>query len=168
MLCFQTQREYIPMGSAGLYSKLITRVLQFFFGMILFCIFLHQVDEARHHDNAADSAWIYAAAVGALSWVTAAVFLVPCLNPFVIFWWDLLIFLLHAPVIGIFGKAYYVGNITAPPTKLQVVYTGPNYKTMRIVIWFAVASGIMWLLTGLFGLFLLLRLRRMCKQEEVV
>jgi hypothetical protein len=163
MIAFANQREYVPLGDVGLYTKLVIRVLQFLLGMILFGIFLHQVDEARQHNNPAGSAWIYAAVVGALSWATAAIFLVPCLKPFVFFWWDILLFLLHAPVIGIFGKAYYGGIIAAPPTKLQVVYTGPSYRTMRTSVWFAVASGLAWLVTGLIGLFLLLRLRRMCK-----
>jgi hypothetical protein len=166
-LSFDPQREWIPLGKPGIIVKAVARFIQFITGLVIFGIFLHQVENARHNHNNAGSAWVYAAVVGGFGWITALIFLLPFLKPFVFFWWDLLLFILHAPVVGIFGKAYY-GAVPAEKPELQVVNAGPNVHEMRVVVWFAVTSGILWLLTGVAGLLLLLRLRRTLRKQNAV
>jgi hypothetical protein len=166
-LSFDTQKEWVPMGRIGIVVKAVARLLQLIAGLVIFGVFFHQVKNARHAHNNAGSEWVYATVIGGFGWLTALLFLLPCLKPFVLFWWDLLLFILHAPIVGIFGKAFY-GTVPAENTKLQIVYTGPNVHNMRVVVWFAVTSGILWLLTGIAGLLLLLRLRRMLKKQDTV
>jgi branched-subunit amino acid transport protein len=162
------EKEHIPCGKLGHWGQIIVRLLQWVSALIIFAIFLDAVVKAHINHGSAGSAWVYAAFVGGLSWLTATLFWLPFVKSFVFFWFDFLLFILHTPVVGIFGKAYYSTKGSAEHTDPQTVYVGPVILTMDVVVIFAVISGILWLISGLWGLFVMLRFRRKLKKHDSV
>jgi hypothetical protein len=158
-MAYENQLEWIVGGKFGIYIKLFFRVLQFVLGLTIAGIYGSDLAAGAKNGAGWNANWGYAAVVGGLTAVTAAVYLVPKIKSYAFFAVDLFYVILFSAVIGIFGKAYFnraipIGNTGAVTVK------GPNRQRMVIAAWIDVITGILWALTGISSTILWFRVRR--------
>ncbi|KAF3006938.1 hypothetical protein E8E14_000095 [Neopestalotiopsis sp. 37M] len=129
------------MGLFGMaLSYLLFSVLHFFqfvMGLVVIGLYGKYLDRARKAHVYADGKWVYAVVVGALSSLTALLYLVPFILRFaVVPAWSLVIFILWCAVFGIFGKMY----IHEDPEG------NSDVELMKNAVWVDLANLILWLL----------------------
>ena len=68
--------------------NLTLRFVQFVFGITVIGLYATDINTARKEGKGADSKWTYAVVVGALSALTALVYVIPKLKSYLAFGWD--------------------------------------------------------------------------------
>lgn len=103
---------------------------------------LYGVDLQRAHveHKYIDSKWIYAEVVGAISALTAVLYLVPFILRFWLVWaWNIILFILWIALFGVFGKMY--------------IHEDPEgdagITRMKNAVWVDLASALIWLFLAL-------------------
>ncbi|KAF3768587.1 hypothetical protein M406DRAFT_349783 [Cryphonectria parasitica EP155] len=100
---------------------------------------LYGQDLHRAHDAGVytDSKWVYAVIVGALSAFTAIVYLIPFVLRIWLVWaWDLVLFVLWIALFGVFGKMYIHENPEGDS----------GIQRMKNAVWVDLVSALLWLL----------------------
>ena len=162
---YEKQLQWMPLGMVGVYLKIAFRFLQFVLGLTIFGIYCADMVAATHKGAPPNSAWLLATTLGGLSAVTAVSYLLPCVHSYLFFWWDWIIVILHAAVIGIFGKAY-IANKKPTDNPKDFELFGPNFSRHRSVAYIDCISGILWLGTAAMSTIIFLKIRRAKKGEE--
>jgi hypothetical protein len=158
-------QDYAAGGKIGKGLKFFLRTLQIVFGIAIVGAYASDLGTAAKNHAGAHSDWIYGVVVGGICAITAAIYCVPSVKSFALFWLDLVIVILHAALIGIFGRAY----LHYP--KGQSYNTGdigPDPKKMRNMVWVDVVSGLFWLCTGAGGFVQFMIVRRRSKPQSPV
>lgn len=102
---------------------------------------LHRARQAGAH---ADSRWVYAVVVGALSAFSALLYLVPfVLRVWLVWMWDVVLFVLWIALFGLFGSMY-IGE--DPEGDAGV-------RRMKNAVWVDLVGALLWLVlaAGAFG-----------------
>lgn len=100
----------------------------------LYGVDLHHAHEAHAYT---DGKWVYAEVVGGLSAVTALVYFIPFILRFWLVWvWDLVLFVLWIALFGIFGKMYIHENPEGDS----------GIQRMKNAVWVDLVSALLWLL----------------------
>lgn len=162
---YEKQLQWMPWGMFGVYLKVGFRFLQFVLGLTIFGIYCADLVAAAAKHEAPNSMWLLATTLGCLSAVTAILYLLPCFHSYLFFWLDWIIVILHAGVIGVFGKAYIAHEKpTQNPKKFTVL--GPNFGRQRSAAYIDCISGILWLATAVMSTIIFLKIRRAKKSGE--
>lgn len=116
------------------------------FALALTVCGLYGVDLSRANKEGVytDSKWVYAEVVGALSAVTAILYLIPFIVRFWLIWaWNLVLFILWIALFGVFGKMYINENAEGDS----------GVQRMKNAVWVDLVNALLWLLTavGSFG-----------------
>lgn len=149
----------------GVWLKVGFRFLQFVFGLTIFGIYCADIVAAGTHNATPNSAWLLATVVGGFSAVTAILYLLPCFHSYLFFWWDWMLVVLYAGVIGVFGKAYIAhGKHTENPKDFKLY--GPNFNRQRSAAYLDCISGTLWLATAVMSTIIFLKIRRAKKSGE--
>lgn len=147
--------------SAFTIPRLIFRVLQFVFGLVVIGMYGNRVDNDRKAGKAQSAAWVYAVFVAGLSCVGSVILLgmffantglkffkqpggKPLLpSPKALFPFDFLLFILWIAVFGTFAAIFR--------TRTDKEYQGTSVRVMKIAVWVDLANCIFWLITGIYG-----------------
>lgn len=115
-------------------------VVQFALALTVCGLYGVDLSRARKNGAHADSKWVYAEVVGALSAVTAVLYLVPFILRFWLVWaWNLVLFILWIALFGVFGSMY--------------IHERPEgdagVQRMKNAVWVDLASALLWFITFL-------------------
>jgi hypothetical protein len=161
---YERQLVWMPWGMFGVYLKVGFRFLQFIFGIAIFGVYCADMVTASSHKVAPSTAWLFACTVGGISATTALLYLLPCLHSYLFFWWDWIIVILHAALIGIFSKAYITQKVpTKDPKAFKLM--GPDFARERSTAYLDCVSGMLWLATAVMSTIIFLKIRRLKKQS---
>ena len=149
----------------GVWLKVAFRFLQFVLGVTIFSIYCADLVAAGNHGGSPHSAWLLATIVGGFSSVTAILYLLPCFHSYLFFWWDWILVILYAGVIGVFGKAYIAHEKHTENPKDFKLY-GPNFDRQRSAAFLDCVSGVLWLMTAVMSTIIFLKIRRAQKGGE--
>lgn len=118
-------------------------VVCFALGLTVCGLYGHDLTRAREAGVAADSKWVYAVVVGALSAATCAVYMVPLvlrhangIFGLVIAGWNAIIFVLWVAVFGVFGDMYINENPEGDGA----------IERMRNAVWIDLTNMLLWLI----------------------
>lgn len=112
-------------------------IVQLALGLTICGLYGQDLTNARNHGVYQDSKWIFAVVVGALSAVTAVVYLIPGALRFWAVWvWDLIMFILSIALFGTFGKLYIHENPEGDS----------GIQRMKNAVWVDLVSALLWLL----------------------
>jgi H+/Cl- antiporter ClcA len=132
-------------------ANLILRFLQLVFAVTVIGLYSTDLDRARRRNVKANSRWVYAVVVGALSALTALLFMIPRVKFYRVFPWDGVLFILWTAVFGIFGKLY-INETPAPGDTAN--------RRMKNAVWIDLVNMILWFLTTLLGAALFFKYRK--------
>jgi Zn-dependent protease len=126
-------------------SYMLFTVVHFFcFALSLAVCGLYGTDLQRANEAGvgADSKWVFAVVVGAMSAVTCVVYFVPfmlrLLGVFVAVW-DFILFVLWIAVFGVFGKMYIGENPEG----------NGGIKRMKNAVWIDLVNALLWLIASI-------------------
>jgi hypothetical protein len=162
---YEKQLAWMPIGMVGVYLKIAFRFLQFVLGITIFGIYCADLVAAMSKQANPHPAWLFATTVGGLNAVTAVLYLLPCFHSYLFFWWDWVLVVLHAALIGVFGRAYITHKKHTDNPKDFKIY-GPDFARQRSVAYIDVISGILWLSTAVMSTVIFLKIRRAKKAGE--
>lgn len=95
------------------------------------------LSSARKNGSYVDSTWVYAVVVGALSAVTALLYLIPFVLRFWLVWaWNLVLFILWIALFAVFGKMYIHENPEGDS----------GIQRMKNAVWVDLVSALLWLI----------------------
>ncbi|KAG7152723.1 hypothetical protein HYQ46_008318 [Verticillium longisporum] len=110
-------------------------------GVVYLSLTLIHFFHAREADSYVDAKWVYAVVVGALSALTALLFMVPFILRFAFtFVWDFVLFVLWLVAFGIFGHMYINENAEGDGA----------IERMKNAVWVLLANALLWLITAIF------------------
>ncbi|KAF2430833.1 hypothetical protein EJ08DRAFT_733849 [Tothia fuscella] len=161
-MAFTTQFDYHIGGLIGTYIKTFIRCLQILLGLIIIGIYASDLGAGISHGASPHPHWTYAVVVGTLSVITAAVYLIPFVPAYFMFGWDFILVVLHAALVGVFGRDYVhpkMGEVAPEGT------VHPDVRRMHNTVFVDVVSGILWLITGSMGMLVFFRVRRWGRQD---
>lgn len=114
-------------------------IVQFALALAVCGLYGQDLSNARQHGVHADSKWVFAVVVGALSALTAVLYLVPFILRFWLVWaWDLVLFVLWIALFGVFGKMYMHEDPEGDS----------GVQRMKNAVWVDLVSALLWLLTA--------------------
>lgn len=162
---YERQLEWMPMGMPGVWAKMACRFLQFVLGLTIFGVYCADLVAAGSKHVPLNSAWLFATTLGGITTVTAVLYLLPCFHSYLFFWWDWIIVILHAGLIGVFAKAYIAHS---KPTENPKDFTlfGPDFGRQRSAAYIDIISGILWLGTAVLSTLIFMKIRRSKKTAE--
>lgn len=100
----------------------------------LYGVDLHRANKAGVY---IDSKWVYAEVVGALSAFTAILYFIPFIVRFWLVWaWNLVLFILWIALFGVFGKMYINENPEGDS----------GTQRMKNAVWVDLVSALLWLI----------------------
>lgn len=126
--------------SAGLSYLIFSaiHIVQFALAITVCALYGIDLSRANKQGKYIDSKWVYAEVVGALSAVTALLYLVPFILRFWLVWvWNLLLFVLWIALFGVFGKMYINEDAEGDS----------GVQRMKNAVWVDLANAILWFLT---------------------
>ena len=137
-------------GALGAFTRLFIRFFQFLLAITvagLYGVDLHNANKANKYT---DAKWVFAEVVAGLSAVTVLVYCIPVVLRLQRFWaaWDLVLFILWASVLGVFGSIY----IGAKPSPQQ-----GGQRRMKNAVWVDLTNMLLWLVTTAYGIIIWLR-----------
>ena len=162
---YEKQLPWMPFGMPGIWLKVGCRFLQFVLGITIFGIYCADLVAAGKHHATPHSAWLLATIVGGFSSITAILYLLPCFHSYLFFWWDWILVILYAGVIGVFGKAYIAHEKPSENPKDFKLF-GPDFGRQRSAAYIDCVSGISWLATAILSTIIFLKIRRAKKNGE--
>jgi hypothetical protein len=159
---YEKQLQWMPWGMFGVYLKIAFRFVQFVLGIAIFGVYCADIVTATAHHASPVTAWLFACTVGGISATTAILYLLPCLHSYLFFWWDWVIIILHAGIMGVFGKAYITHKKpTENPKEFKII--GPDFMRERSTAYLDCVSGMLWLATAVMSTIIYLKIRRLKK-----
>ncbi|CAN8100004.1 unnamed protein product [Discula destructiva] len=136
---------------AGIFGFAISYIVFSFIHIVQFALALavcglygQDLTRARNNDSYVDSKWVFAVVVGALSALTAVLYLIPFILRFWLVWaWNMVLFILWIALFGVFG-AMYIHEDPEGDSGVQ---------RMKNAVWVDLVSALLWLLmaVGAFG-----------------
>ncbi|EFY94102.1 hypothetical protein X797_011267 [Metarhizium robertsii] len=131
--------------------RLVLRGLQLVLALIICGFYGNRLSSESKGGEGIGPVWMYGVAVAGLSAVTAIVFAaaaslgaIPCVGkvlssfqPYLLWWWDLALFVLWMVTFGIFAGLFLKRKSDDP-------YRGSNTTAMKIALWIDVANAVLW------------------------
>lgn len=115
-------------------------IIQFALALTVCGLYGVDLHRANSDGKYIDSKWVYAEVVGGISAFTAILYLIPFILRFWVVWaWNLVLFILWIALFGVFGKMYIHEN---PEGDAGV-------QRMKNAVWVDLASALLWFLTFL-------------------
>ncbi|EON65715.1 hypothetical protein W97_04954 [Coniosporium apollinis CBS 100218] len=134
----------------GLWARIAIRALQFIFAITVAGLYGTDLANAQKANKYADSKWVYAEVVAALSAITVLVYLIPFIKTWIFFIWDVILFILWTAVFGVFGQLY----INEKPEG------NGGIQRMKNAVWIDLINMLLWFVTACYGAFLFFFHRR--------
>ncbi|KAL2784519.1 hypothetical protein BJX66DRAFT_329916 [Aspergillus keveii] len=147
-------------GIYGLNVRAVVRALQFIFAIIVAGLYGVDLNHATSINAHAQSEWIYAEFVAAVSAITCLVhFLVTVTR---VGWcaWDGVLVILWLAQVGVFGTIFY------PETSSGYENTTQSVARMRTAVWICVINMVLWLATTVLGVGWCIRTRRCVRRTD--
>jgi hypothetical protein len=161
---YENQLQWMPLGMFGVYLKMAFRILQFILGLAIFGVYCADIVASSAQKARPSPAWLFACTVGGINVVTVVLYLLPCFSSYLFFWWDWIIVVLHAGVIGVFGKAYITNKAPRQNSK-EFNIMGPDFARERSTAYLDCVSGILWLATAVMSTVIFLKIQRLRKSS---
>ncbi|CRK43398.1 hypothetical protein BN1723_005650 [Verticillium longisporum] len=122
-------------------SLTVIHFFQFVLAITVIGLYGTDLQRAREADSYVDAKWVYAVVVGALSALTALLFMVPFILRFAFtFVWDFVLFVLWLVAFGIFGHMFINENAEGDGA----------IERMKNAVWVLLANALLWLITAIF------------------
>jgi hypothetical protein len=147
-------------GIYGLNVRAVLRILQFIVAVIVAGLYGVDLSHATSINAHAQSEWIYAEFVAAVSAITC---LIHCLVTVTrVAWcaWDGVLVILWLAQVGVFGTIFY------PETKSGYENATQSVTRMRAAVWICVINMALWLLTTALGVGWCIRTRRSVRRTD--
>lgn len=129
-------RNILGMGVMYL-SLAALNFIKLVLAIVVIGLYAVDLDSARKAGSYADSKWAFAVAVGAISAVTALLYMIPFFLRFAVVWiWDVVVFILWVVAFGIFGSMY----INEDPEG------DADIRRMKNAVWVLLANMLLWLI----------------------
>ena len=146
-----------PGGAIGSWIRIFLRFMQLVLALTVCGLYGSDLHAASTHGAKSNSGWLYAVVVGAITAVTCLVYFAPIVKSWVLWPWDLILFLLWTAVFGHFATIFLHAN----PADFKAGQ-GPSYTPMHNAVWVDLTCMLLWFSTGMmgFGTFLFYRHRR--------
>jgi hypothetical protein len=129
-------------GFIGFIVHTVIRFFQFVLALVVCGLYGVDLTAAREQHYHADGKWVYAEVVGTLAALTALIFMVPFFKTYLLFGWDLIIFILWTALFGIFGKLYIHERAEGDGA----------IQRMKNAVWVDLTNMLLWLITAIYGL----------------
>ncbi|KAJ2897903.1 hypothetical protein MKZ38_004318 [Zalerion maritima] len=121
----------------------VLHFLQFVLALTVCGLYGIDLQRANANDVGADSKWVFAQVVAALSAVTALLYFIPfVLRLAFTFIWNFILFILWIALFGVFGKMY----INEDPEG------DDDIQRMKNAVWVDLVNALLWLVGGLASL----------------
>ena len=129
--------------------NLVLRFIQFVLALTVLGLYGQDLNSAHKEHKYADSKWVYAEVVGALSALTCIIYMIPKVK----FWWtcawDGILFILWTAVFGVFAKLYIHANAQGDG----------GITRMKHAVWVDLINMLLWLVTAIMGVVLFFTMR---------
>ncbi|KAH8147679.1 uncharacterized protein LAJ45_08143 [Morchella importuna] len=133
-----------PLGLPGLIAHTALRALQLLIALVITGIYGRDLHRASQVHESADSRWVYAMVVAALTILTTLIFLVPAVRCARFWPADGALFFLWMVLFAVFGKLYLGEDCEG---------SGACGR-MKTAVWFDLVGMLLWLATFVGGAFL--------------
>jgi len=118
----------------------VIRFIQFVMGLVVCGLYGVDLNAARKQHKYADGKWVFAEVVGALSALTALLYMIPFTMKIpLIFAWDFIVFFLWIVLFGIFGNMYIKEHAEGDS----------GVQRMKNAVWVDLVNMLLWLITAL-------------------
>lgn len=143
-----TDQYWHTTGPAGLYIRAAFRTLQFLLAIIVAALYgvdLHNSTRTHTHAN---SDWVYAEVVAALSILTCAAHCFLTIRHVAWTVADWVLFFLWVAQVGVFGTIYIGGQENG----MVIDGSADATRRMRAAVWFDIVNMVLWFSTAMSGI----------------
>ncbi|KAH6670815.1 hypothetical protein B0J14DRAFT_597133, partial [Halenospora varia] len=153
-----------PLRPSGHYTRATLRTLQFLLAIIVAALYgvdLHNSTRTHTHAN---SAWVYAEVVAALSILTCAAHCFLTIRHIAWTAIDWVLFFLWVAQVGVFGTIYIGGEENG----MVIDGSADATRRMRAAVWFDIVNMVLWFSTAMSGIVWCCVKRRVTRRADVV
>ncbi|KAJ0416724.1 hypothetical protein BJY00DRAFT_291029 [Aspergillus carlsbadensis] len=147
-------------GIYGLTVRAVLRALQFIFAIIAASLYGVDLGHATSVNEHAQSEWIYAEFVAALSAITCVVHCSVTVTRVPWCVWDGVLVILWLAQIGVFATIFY------PSARPGYEGATQSVSRMRAAVWMSLINMLLWLFTAVLGMSWCIRTRRCVRQTD--
>ncbi|EPE28157.1 hypothetical protein GLAREA_04948 [Glarea lozoyensis ATCC 20868] len=134
-------------GSTGLFMRAALRTLQFVFAVIIAALYGVDLAHSTATKSRANSAWVFAEVVSALSIITCAVHCFVTVKRVAWCAWDFFVFILWIAQFGVFATVY-IGGGTDSAEGFETL----SVSRMKAAVWLDAINALLWFVTFVSGI----------------
>ena len=145
-----TKTSLMSNMSIGGALRILLRFFQFVMGIVVIGLYAQDIHKVRKAGEKVDAKWSYAVFCGAISSLTALVFILPLVKSWVFFYVDALIWFFWVVLFGIFGKMF----INKDPKGSSGI------TRMKRAAWIDMVNMLLWFISAVYGAFVFWKYRK--------